>query len=133
MSLFPSPSDQERFAKFLRLLGSNSDGERAVAARKATDFLTLKGLDWHAVADALVGNLGRVASFEPRHRQPEPTTLEHQVQAAACLASGIAWKEHELDFLTQLRTRSRPLTDKQKSWLGYLMARAVNHQSRAAA
>lgn len=45
--------DAARFAKICGLLGSDHDGERAVAARKATEMLRAAGMTWQGVS---VGN-----------------------------------------------------------------------------
>jgi enoyl-CoA hydratase/carnithine racemase len=40
------PAERDKLAKLLGLLGSDFDGERAVAARLASEFLQRHGLTW---------------------------------------------------------------------------------------
>lgn len=45
-----TPADLERFRKICGMLSSAHDGERAAAARKASEFLASHGLTWSSVS-----------------------------------------------------------------------------------
>lgn len=45
-----TPADLERFRKILGMLSSAHDGERAAAARKASEFLAAHSLTWSSVS-----------------------------------------------------------------------------------
>lgn len=114
------PTDIDRFGKILGLLGSNHDGERAVAALKATAFLSSRQLAWADVTDML--KRPPVVIREPA---PAAPPRSHNMDARRCLHSGVIWKPHERDFLVQMSTqRSRP-TEKQEAWLDALADRVT--------
>lgn len=108
----------ERFAKLLRLLASPHDGERAAAARKATEFLVVRKLDWHYVAELL----------KPDPVQGQKGTIEHYEAAWQCLQSGQHWSDRESDFLEDMMGISFP-SPKQLEWLGRLYARYLQRKS----
>jgi hypothetical protein len=113
------PSDIDRFAKLLSLLGSDQIGERAAAAAKATEFLNARALGWFDV--------GEMLKHPPVVYQPAPVAPSrgHQQDARLCLQSGMAWKPHEREFLVQMAAqRTRP-TEKQADWLDGLFDRAM--------
>jgi hypothetical protein len=41
-----TPADADKFARICGMLGSSHDGERAAAARKATEFLQARSMTW---------------------------------------------------------------------------------------
>ena len=117
------PADIERFGKFLGLLGSDHDGERAAAARKATDFLQARKLGWPDVTNQL--------RQVPVVIQQEGPAQRHQADARRCLASGYPWHAHERKFLSQIADQRRRPSDKQRDWLEGLVDR-IARQSREA-
>ncbi|MEO6092330.1 MAG: hypothetical protein ABIT04_10350 [Novosphingobium sp.] len=120
------PADMDRFGKLLGLLGSDHDGERASAAGKATEFLSRRRLGWYDIAE----QLKRPPVVIPPRLEP---SRSHQVDARRCLTSGVAWKPHELEFLSQMAAQLRRPTDKQRDWLDGLLDRvAAARRARAA-
>ena len=109
------PADIERFGKFLGLLGSDHDGERAAAARKATDFLQARKLGWPDVTNQL--------RQVPVVIQQDAAPQCHQADARRCLASGYPWHTHERKFLSQIADQRRRPSDKQRDWLEGLVDR----------
>ena len=118
-----APSDVDQFGKLLGLLASDHDGERAVAARKASDFLRKRQLHWQDVAQ----QLKQVPMVVPR---AAPPSRSHQQDGRLCLSSTIAWKPHERDFLVQMATQMRRTTERQQEWLFGLLDR-LNREARA--
>ena len=126
MSALP-PSDAVKFGKIIGLLASDQDGERAAAALKATEFLRARQLGWPAVAEALVA-VPAIRPEPPRVAAPP----RHQVDARECLASPVAWKPHELDFLRQMAAqRSRP-SERQRDWIDGLFDRVARQRRETA-
>lgn len=64
-----TPADLERFRKIAGLLGSEHEGERSVAALKASAFLKEHGLTWADVTVARV--VGEADDVEMRRRREE--------------------------------------------------------------
>lgn len=112
-----APRDIDHFGKILGLLASGHDGERAVAALKATDFLRQRQLHWCDVTQQLRQPPMVIARAAP--------SRSHQMDARLCLQSTIAWKPYERDFLSQMAAQRRRPTDKQNDWLDGLLDRVV--------
>jgi hypothetical protein len=113
-----APQDVDQFGKILGLLASDHDGERAVAARKATEFLIRRDLHWCDVAQQL--------KHPPMVVERVAPSRSHQMDARRCLQSGKPWKPHEREFLHQMAAqRSRP-SAKQQAWLHGLLDRATS-------
>ena len=123
MSALPT-ADVEKFGKMLGLLGSDHDGERAAAARKATEFLRARQLGWCDVTDQL--------KRPPIVITPERTVASrsHQLDARRCLQSPIRWKPHEAKFLGQMAAQLQRPTDKQRDWLDGLLDRLAAYLRR---
>jgi hypothetical protein len=109
---------RERLAKVCGLLGSDFDGERAEAARRATRILKDAGLTWYDL----------VKSAQPS-RSPSRAkedwgdfTFDHVVTARKCLERDWLWSEWELGFLNSIQHRRR-LSPKQRAVLDRLVAR----------
>lgn len=112
------PRDAEHFGKLIGLLGSTHDGERAVAALKATKFLAARELAWFDIAQMLKHP---PAIYRPK---PVPPSRSHQMDARRCLQSGTIWKPYERDFLLQMAAQLRRPSDKQRDWLDGLVDRS---------
>jgi hypothetical protein len=82
-----TPTDLDRFRKICGLLASGHDGERAAAAKKASEFLAMKGLSWSDVVlpvKAVPGAIG--ADLEQAVRRANPSRADRAAKRAA-------WKE----------------------------------------
>ena len=102
------PADAARLVKFLGMLGSDHDGERASAGRMAHNLVTKHGLTW---ADVVVAGPAFVVPPTEKMR-PAPWSSEnetdHQRTARVLLQTGYAWGEWELGFLRNACNRNRP-------------------------
>jgi hypothetical protein len=83
-------------------------------------------MGWDNVAEAMVA-LPVVRS----HPSPVPAPPMHQMGARACLASRVAWKPKELDFLRQMAAQRAKPTERQRDWLDGLFDRAMAHNREA--
>ena len=126
MSLL-GPRDVDQFGKILGYLGSEFDGERAVAAAKATNFLKTRKLDWCDVT-AQLKQLPVVVAAP----SPQAPSRSHQVDARRCLQSPIPWKPHERKFLGQMADQLRRPSDAQRDWLDGLLDRVAAYLRRQA-
>ncbi|MEZ5688767.1 MAG: hypothetical protein R3E21_08315 [Caenibius sp.] len=115
----------DRFGKLICLLGSPHDGERSVAAQKATSFLAQRNLVWSDVVEML--------KHPPAIRREVEGMRSHQQDALKCLGSVIIWKPHEHRFLVQMSNQLRQPTEKQRDWLDGLVDRVTRHENRRAA
>jgi hypothetical protein len=88
MTDFPAPSldikSQERFSKLVGMLGSSSAGERATAAKLATELLMRNGLTW---ADVSAGREQDKAAAQKGHIITSPYVYRGQ-QIRGILFSG---------------------------------------------
>ena len=114
------PKEVERFGKLLGLLGSDFDGERAAAAAKATGFLAVRHLAWSDVTEML--------KHPPVIIAPAVESRPHQAEARRCLASKVAWKDHEVRFLKSMTTQIGRLTQKQRDWLDGILDRVARYE-----
>lgn len=120
------PRDVDQFGKILGYLASEYDGERAVAAAKATSFLKTRKLDWGDVTAQLKHPPVVVAPT------PAASSRSHQIDARRCLQSPIPWKPHERKFLAQMADQLRRPSDPQRDWLDGLLDRVAAHIRRQA-
>jgi hypothetical protein len=97
----------ERLTKFLGLLGSNSDGERANAARMADQLVRGLGLTW---GDIVI----------PPHAVP---ASDWRRMANYCRMLRDQLNQREMEFVESItRYRGAP-SDKQQRWLSKIYAR----------
>lgn len=124
-----APHDAVRFSKIIGLLGSNHDGERAAAALKATEFLSMRSMGWSDVGEAM----RRPPMVINQHVPPayDPAPRAHQSDARRCLASGIIWKAHERHFLNQMAEQRRAPTDRQRDWIDGLCDKVARFEKEA--
>jgi hypothetical protein len=124
-----APHEVDRFGKILGLLGSNHDGERAAAALKATEFLSMRSMGWSDVGEMLK----RPPMVINQHVPPayDPTPRAHQSDAWRCMESGVIWKTHECQFLIQMAEQRRAPTAKQREWLDGLSDRVTRFEKEA--
>lgn len=132
MSALP-PADAARLVKFLGMLGSDQDGERASAGAMANRLLTDRGLTWADVIaappvqlDSPHSKARRRAMYPDRAGGPEPAALtrEHQRTALRLIYSATVWALREREFLSGMAERRDRPTDKQAAWLLDLEAKA---------
>jgi hypothetical protein len=116
--------DADRLAKLAGLLGSDSDGERANAARLATDLLKRYGLTWR---DALTP--------APAHQVAPPTPawpMPHQRAISECLAWNAILSDWEKQFLRDVKLLPR-LTTKQQETVNRILEKVRRHAAREGA
>lgn len=140
-----SPDEINSFGKLLRLLGSDQSGERAVAALKATKFLTDRKLDWHDIVTMLerpeparsapgpnpYGRPGPnpYASQPPPQPPPNGTSIDHSVAVRQCLSLFNFWTEKETNFLLDMQDVYWP-SQKQLKWLKSLYERYLREMAK---
>lgn len=91
-----TPADVERFHKLCGLLGSEHDGERAVAALKATEWLRERGLTWANVT--VLGAVEEVDEIELQRRRNEAvkeTFRQNRERGKAQHGFRSAWEFYE--------------------------------------
>jgi len=104
-----SKEDWRRLTKICGMFGSSFDGERASAAKLATDIIKSYGLTWEQVFASFLG--------------PQPIDdIDHVVAAAECLKMPECHSEWELQFLRGIMKR-RDLSDKQWDVLERLLTK----------
>jgi hypothetical protein len=125
-----SDIDLQRLIKLCGLLGSAHDGERASAALKVSEFLTIRKLTWADVLVAQEPPLPEV-SVTVGGYDPEPAHQERvitwQMVAREILANweSVLRGDRELDFVQSLLQRGRPsLSPGQEKWLRDIAQRA---------
>jgi hypothetical protein len=116
MPATPKPPDDllEKLRKLCGMLGSDFDGERAVAGRMASDLLREHRLTWADVLGA------EAAAAEPVRVWHEP--YDHHQAAAQCLAWGEVLTGWEANFLRSISGRWS-LSAKQKRCLQPIIAK----------
>ncbi len=97
-----------RVAQFIRLLGSDVDGEVVAATRALGKTLRAAGIDWHDLAIAVESGF---------RAQPRPVNRPWQATARELLRRGGRLRPHELDFLQSMATWPTPPTVRQAAWL----------------
>ena len=109
----------QRLAKLCGLLSSDHDGERATAARMATQLLKSHDTTWHDLVMRAMLPTGRHRSRTGQpSRKPRKNGARHP-----CQVLGPA-NEWERDFLTSVIDRNRwPLSPKQRGILDKLRNR----------
>ena|SRR5712671_5916708 len=120
--------DRQKLVRVLGMLGSDHDGERASAARMATQMLREAELTWdHVVFDpeaillvksALDEKDARIAHLEDICRtltKPKiPNLSDHKLRAKECLESDDILSEWEIKFLRSfILGRFTTMTDRQ--------------------
>jgi hypothetical protein len=92
--------DLARLVKMLRLLGSESVGERAAAALKVHSFVVERGLDWkdllqpeEALPAVTVSVAPDPAEFRPAYPSPAEAMAQHQAFLRAQAAAAAAEEE----------------------------------------
>jgi succinate dehydrogenase flavin-adding protein (antitoxin of CptAB toxin-antitoxin module) len=103
--LILSAQQADHLRKLLGYLGSDHDGERAAAARKAHEFIARLGLTWGDVI------------YSP------PAVNQWAHIAAECAKHEQILSESERDFIANIQRRRRPPTAKQLAWLEAIHAR----------
>jgi hypothetical protein len=130
------PTSRERLIKFCGLLGSDSDGERANAARMADKLLRDAGLTWRDVISvAAAAQPEPPPQPKPRPRPAsayQPAGPSHVGAATMILIRRRDWlTAWEAEFLESLQAR-RSLTEKQVAVLARIMAK-IEAMERGAA
>ncbi len=111
MGLPLTADDIDRLGKFLGMLGSTADTERALAGAKADALLRDRGTDWADI----------IAVLKVSAARPDPC---HRADARECLAVLGIWSARELAFLANMARRHRAPTDDQAQWLARLLEEA---------
>ncbi|MFC4293552.1 hypothetical protein ACFO0A_00610 [Novosphingobium tardum] len=112
-----------RLVKFLGLLGSDHDGERATAGRMADLLVKAHGLTWADVISTRAAvdpfGTGDPCPWRPRSSGPQPVqvTRSHQKEAFNLLGCGFPWDSWKTDFLHSIRHRDGPLSGGQQDKL----------------
>ena len=108
----PLPPDaRDMLAKLCGMLGSDYDGERAVAAAKATSLLRRHGLTWSDL-------------FQPDRASPDPDPRETDwwMDLGLCQRHADLLTTWEADFIISLGRFTR-LSAKQRACLGRIVER----------
>jgi hypothetical protein len=100
----------ERLTKLLGMLGSNSDGERANAARMADQLVRGLGLTW---GDIVI----------PAHAVP---ARDWRRMANYCLMLCDQLNQREMEFVESITGYRGAPSDKQQRWLSKIYARLIN-------
>jgi hypothetical protein len=109
----------DRLCKLLGMLGSDHEGERAVAGRLASDLLRANKLTW---ADVIGAEPSEVPCFRVRTWH-EPRG--HREAAAECLAWPEILTDWETDFLKSISSRWR-LSGRQRHCLVRIIDKCRN-------
>ena len=141
--LILAPEARARLSKLVGMFGSSSEGERAVAALKATQLLHGVGATWADLVESLPVQSAVVPihfatrpetrrAAEAMRRGPEPCSLLRRWQKTARMVAAYPemLNERELDFVRDIAVRRDEPTVKQTDWLNNLAARV---ESRMAA
>lgn len=110
-----TPAERNRLVGILGMLGSDHIGERAAAAALASRLVRDKGLSWDAVIP--VGGAQPGAGWTGSARGPGSAGQDDMAFCLRWLAMLSGW---EVQFITSLRTRRRPLTPGQATKLGQI-------------
>jgi hypothetical protein len=95
------------------MLGSNHEGERAVAGLKASQLLRERGLTWFdVIRPPIAGNADADAGM-----------LAWQRQRQFCLQHTKRLQPKELGFLINISNWRGPLTERQQTWLDSIATR----------
>ena len=108
-----NPADIERLGKFLGMLGSDHEGERANAAMMADRLVRDRGTTWPALLEPLLASCGTPPSYLP-----------HRRDALMCLDRSGLWTDKEFDFLLNISRKRKSPTPAQAIWLADLVDRA---------
>ena len=109
-----------RLARVCGLLGSDFDGERAEAARRATQILRDAGLTWRDLVAASPAS--RPAPREPREGRDSVAPFDHVAAVRQCLADEALFSAWERAFLRTIQHWPR-LSPRQRDILGRLVSR----------
>jgi hypothetical protein len=90
-----------RLVKVCGLLGSDFDGERAEAARRATQILRDAGLTWRDLVAASPAS--RPAPREPREGRDSATPFDHVATVRKCLDEAPLFSAWECAFLRSIQ------------------------------
>lgn len=115
-----------RLSKLIPRLASDHEGEVMATVAAIRRTLEASGLDFHALAKAIGEPPEPDVIYPPAPARAEPSR-SHQLDACRCLQSGMAWKPHEADFLRQMASQNRRLTERQRAWLDGLLDRAARY------
>jgi hypothetical protein len=94
-----------RLVKLLGMCGSSHDGERAAAARKATELVHSLGCTWADV-------IGAPTTAASAHR-----SRDWRTQVGECLLNEELLRPRERKFMNDLLRWRGDLTEKQSNWL----------------
>lgn len=114
-----------RLGQFIRMLGSDRDGEVIAAARALGRALASVGADFHSLADAIE----RSAETSRQHEVSAPA--DHRATARWLLTSGASLSAMERSFVANMANRFGPLSERQEAWLQALYERAASERRRA--
>ena len=106
-----------RLAKICGLFGSDQDGERAEAARRASLILFERKITWRDLIEAAGSRHDAPMRFE------RPPSWRDRVDA--CLGCHWRFTRWELEFLRSLAVRYRPPSPKQEAVLARLHSKAT--------
>lgn len=112
-------SDLSVFVKIAGLLSSDFEGERAAAAKKATEFLKARGLTW---AEVLQPPPAAARAPEPPPYQPSDFMSEAIRLRLQCAQWQHLLTEWEAGFIRSLAHRRR-ITEKQMAVLRDIAAK----------
>lgn len=104
------PADLKRLVHILGMLGSNFDGERAAAAKKADELVKRYCLTWEQV---IIPALPRPEKATPR----EESRPDWQRRAWLCLADTELLTQWEFEFCDDMASRHREPSEKQNAVL----------------
>jgi len=137
----PPAFDLDRFRKLCGMLGSEHEGERHAAALKATQMLRDAGYTWQDVwvgAAVDLGHSDTTATWTPPSAASSPPwgdraqrgyTDEWANKVARAILEvverGIArMNPNQMRFLSEMKERWRPPTERQAEWLLALAEKA---------
>ncbi len=129
-----SPSDADKLAKLLGMLGSNQLGERASAAQKADEFVRGKGLTWFdVILPAPVAQ--EVAAPKEEAADDTPDIFDDINDPRVAIEVLFVWAETlsdwENDFLKSV-TKFRQLSEKQIETIWEALEKARRYARKAA-
>jgi len=100
------PADLKRLVHILGMLGSNFDGERAAAAKKADELVKRHRLTWEQV---IIPALSRPEKEAPRQESGQ----DWQRKAWFCLSDTELLTQWEFKFCDDMTGRDREPSEKQ--------------------
>lgn len=113
-----TPESCDRLVKLAGLFGSDHDGERAAAARKAHQLVTSHGLTW---ADVIRSRAPPIPKLKPATgsghgfgMRPASPEADHQRRSRVMLASRCGFSDFERSVLETL-TQRRSMSSKQEA------------------